>query len=143
VFGRRHERQVQELEVVVGQHLGAITASGAVMTLPEATADLLDWVADERAFRPAQGDDWLQVIDDFRESLNTSGPKLRAVVTAITGSVQPLLGQLISIAPAPDGSPIYAIDASVRATLLPMLHQLRHGLICYRPPKRHIGQSRS
>jgi hypothetical protein len=124
VFGRRHERQVQELEVVVGQHLGAITASGAVMTLPEATADLLDWVADERAFRPAQGDDWLQVIDDFRESLNTSGPKLRAVVNSVTGSVQPLLGQLISIAPAPDGSPIHAIDASVRATLLPMLHQL-------------------
>jgi hypothetical protein len=102
----------------------AITASGAVMTLPAATADLLDWVADERAFRPAPGDDWLQVIDDFRESLNTSGPKLRAVVNSITGSVQPLLGQLISIAPAPDGTPIYAIDASVRATLLPMLHQL-------------------
>jgi hypothetical protein len=120
LFGRRHERQVQELGVV-GQHLGAITASGAVMTLPEATADLLDWVADERAFRPAKGDDWLQVIDDFRESLNTWGPKLCAVVTAITGSVEPLLGQLISIAPAPDGSPIYAIDASVRATLLPML----------------------
>jgi hypothetical protein len=33
VFGRRHERQVQELEVVVGQPLGVITASGAVMTL--------------------------------------------------------------------------------------------------------------
>ena len=128
MFGRRHERQVQELEVVVGQDLGAITASGAVMTLPAATADLLDWVADERTFRPAQGDDWLQVIDDFRDSLSTSGPKLRQVVSAIAGGVETLLRQLITVTSATDSSPNYAIDASVRATLLPMLHQLAGAL---------------
>jgi hypothetical protein len=38
------------------------------MTLPAATADLRDWVADQREFSSVQRDDWMQVIDDFRDS---------------------------------------------------------------------------
>jgi hypothetical protein len=77
VFGRRSlERHVEELAIVLGVPDTPITASGAVMTLPAAAADLRDWIADERDFRSMHGADWLQVIDDFREGLKASGPKL-------------------------------------------------------------------
>lgn len=77
MFGRRSlERQVEELAIVLGVPDTPITASGAVMTLPAAAADLRDWIADERDFRSMHGADWLQVIDDFREGLKASGPKL-------------------------------------------------------------------
>jgi hypothetical protein len=124
VFGRRHERNIEELDAILGRPFIPITASGAVMTLPAATADLKDWVADERDFRSMQGDDWLQVIDDFQESLKDSGPKLRQVVEAITTPVEPLLQKLISSAPAPNGTQSYTIDPTVRADLLARLEQL-------------------
>lgn len=132
MFGRRHERHVEELNAVLGPPPIAITASGAVMTLPAVTADLKSWVADDRVFRSMQGDDWLQVIDDFRESLKTSGPKLRQVVEAITTPIEPLLQTLISSTPAPDGTLTYTIDPAVRADLLPRLQQQTPSW----PPKR-------
>lgn len=124
MFGRRHERHVHELDVVLGRPLVPITASGAIMTLPAATADLHGWVSDDRVFRPAQGDDWLQVINDFRASLKESGPKLRHVVDALTTPIEPLLQALITNTPAADGSPVYAIDLAARSDLLVRLQQL-------------------
>lgn len=124
MFGRQHERQVEELVAILGTPDTPITASGAVMTLPAAAADLKAWLADDRDFQSLQGDDWLHVIEDLRQSLATSGPKLRTVVEAITTLIEPLLPKLISSTPGPDGAPIYAIDSAVRAELLPRLEQL-------------------
>lgn len=125
MFGRRqHERQVEELAAILGTPDTPITASGAVMTLPTAVTDLKAWVADDRAFQSVQGDDWLHVIEDLRQSLTTSGPKLRRVVEAITMPIEALLQTLISSTPGPDGAPIYAIDSAVRADLLPRLERL-------------------
>lgn len=123
VFGRRHERQVEELTQILSADT-PITASGAVMTLPAATTDLRAWVADDRDFQSMQGDDWLHVIEDLRQSVATSGPKLRRVVEAITAQIAPLLDKLISSTPGPDGAPIYAIDTPARAELLPRLEEL-------------------
>jgi hypothetical protein len=125
VFGRRQlERQVAELAAILGTPDTPIIASGAVMTLPAAAADLKVWVADDRDFQSLQGDDWLHVIEDLRQSLATSGPKLRRVVEAIATPIEPLLQKLISSTPGPDGAPIFAIDSVVRAELLPRLEQL-------------------
>jgi hypothetical protein len=124
VFGRRHERQIEELHAVLGPPHIPITASGAVMSLPAATEDLKSWVADDRVFRSMHGDDWLQVIDDFLESLKTSGPKLSRVVEAITTPIKPLLQTLITSTTAPDGTLTYTIDSAVRADLRPRLEQL-------------------
>jgi len=123
VFGRQHERQVEELAAILGIP-EPITASGAIMTLPAAAADLKAWVADDRDFESLQGDDWLHVIEDLRQSLAASGPKLRRVIEAIATPIEPLLRRLISSAPGPDGAPVYAIDSAVRAELLPRLEQL-------------------
>ncbi|MGH3562432.1 MAG: hypothetical protein ACRDTN_11685, partial [Mycobacterium sp.] len=71
---RQHERAVEELDVQLGFR-EAITSSGAVMTLPAATTDLKDWVADRRKFLSVQYADWMQVISDFHDSLATTGPK--------------------------------------------------------------------
>lgn len=124
MFGRQHERQVEELAAILGAPDTPITASGAVMTLPAAAADLKAWVADDRAFQSVQGDDWLHVIEDLRQSLTTTGPKLRRVVEAIATPIEPLLPTLISSTPGPDGAPVYAIDPAVRAKLLLLLEQL-------------------
>jgi hypothetical protein len=123
-FGQQHEPLVQELDVLLGPPHIPITASGAVMTLPAATADLRDWMADGRDFRPGQRDDWMQVIEDFSTSLDESGAKLVAVVGAITTPIKPLLQNLICTAGDPGGTPTYTIDAAVRADLLRRLEQL-------------------
>ena len=80
---RQHESFVEELSVQL-QFKEPITSSGAVMTLPAATADLKDWMADRRKFLTVQYDDWMQVIADFRDSVSTTGPKLRAIVASST-----------------------------------------------------------
>jgi len=80
MFDRRHEMYVEELKAHL--ELGEpITASGAVMTLPAAVADLQDWIGDRRQYRTVQHDDWLQVIADYRESLKWTGPKGSAART--------------------------------------------------------------
>jgi hypothetical protein len=125
VFGRRQlERQAAELAAILGPPDAPITASGAVMTLPAAAADLRAWVADDRDFQSVQGDDWLHVIEDLRQSLSTSGPRLRRVVEAIATPIAPLLDKLISSRTEPDGAQSYTIDPAVRAELLPLLEQL-------------------
>lgn len=125
VFGRRQlERQATELAAILGPPDTPVTASGAVMTLVAATTDLRAWVADDRDFQSVQGDDWLHVIKDLRQSLTASGPKLRSVVDAVATPISPLLEKLISRPPGPDGAPTYTIDSAVRAELLPLLEQL-------------------
>jgi hypothetical protein len=66
------------------------------MTLPAATADLKDWMADRRRFLTVQYDDWMQVIGDFRDRVSATGPKLSAVVTSATTQIDPLLQGLFS-----------------------------------------------
>ena len=78
---RQHESLVEELSVQL-QFKEPITSSGAIMTLPAATADLKDWMADRRKFLTVQYDDWMQVIGDFNDSLSMTGPKLRACTTS-------------------------------------------------------------
>lgn len=95
VLIRQHERMVEELAVQLG-FKDPITASGSVMTLPAAAADLRDWLADRRRFLPVQYDDWMQVIGDFRDSLSESGPKLVKVVDPITKQIESLLPNLMS-----------------------------------------------
>ncbi|RFZ04400.1 hypothetical protein MML61_10060 [Mycobacterium marinum] len=124
MFRRQLERYLEELNAILDTAHIPITASGAVMTLPAATADLKDWVADDRDFHSRQGDDWLQVIDDFRESLTNSGPKLRHEVEGITTPIESLLQGLITNMSAPAGTPSYTIDQAVRIALLPRLERL-------------------
>ena len=86
------------------------TSSGAIMTLPAATADLRDWVADQREFSSVQRDDWMQVIDDFRDSLAETGPKLSRHVEAVTSQIESQWPKLISpSAPDPVPSPIASL----------------------------------
>lgn len=92
---RQHERMVEELDVQLG-FKDPITTSGSVMTLPAATMDLRDWLADRRKFLSVQYDDWMQVIGDFRDSLAESGPKLVKLVDPITKQIESLLPKLIS-----------------------------------------------
>ncbi|OBH19936.1 hypothetical protein [Mycolicibacter sinensis] len=120
---RQHEREVEELDVELGFR-EVITSSGAVMTLPAATADLTDWVADRRKFLPVQYDDWMQVIADFHDSLATTGPKLTSVVAATTAHVEALLRDLFKSDIAADGSCTYTIDAAKRADIRAHLEQL-------------------
>lgn len=84
---RQHERQVEELDVQLTFDK-PITGSGAIMTLPAPTADLKDWIADEREFTSVQRDDWMQVISDFRDSLAKTGPKLSRHVEPITSRIE-------------------------------------------------------
>ncbi|MGO9507589.1 MAG: hypothetical protein ACLPXZ_09685, partial [Mycobacterium sp.] len=86
---RQHESVVEELGVQL-QFSEPITSSGAIMTLPAATTDLKDWMADRRKFLSVQYDDWIQVIGDFRDSMSTTGPKLRTLVTSLTTQIDSL-----------------------------------------------------
>jgi hypothetical protein len=95
VLIRQHERQVEELDVQLTFDK-PITGSGAIMTLSAATADLKDWIADEREFTSVQRDDWMQVIGDFRDSLAKTGPKLSRHVEPITSRIESRLPELIS-----------------------------------------------
>jgi hypothetical protein len=92
---RQHERQVEELDVQLTFDK-PITGSGAIMTLPAPTADLKDWIADEREFTSVQRDDWMQVISDFRDSLAKTGPKLSRHVEPITSRIESRLPEMIS-----------------------------------------------
>jgi hypothetical protein len=120
---RQHESVVEELSVQL-QFSEPITSSGAIMTLPAATADLKDWMADRRKFLSVQYDDWIQVIGDFRDSVSTTGPKLRALVTSLTTQIDSLLQRLFSSSAAADGTLSYDIDAKVRADTLQKLELL-------------------
>ena len=120
---RQHERLVEELSVQL-QFEQPITGSGAVMTLPAATADLKDWVADRRKFLSVQYDDWMQVIGDFRDSVAATGPKLISLFASVTAQIDSLLQGLISWTVAADGTRSYSIDATVRADVLQQLEQL-------------------
>lgn len=120
---RQHESVVEELSVQL-QFSELITSSGALMTLPAATADLKDWMADRRKFLSVQYDDWIQVIGDFRDSVSTTGPKLRALVTSLTTQIDSLLQGLFSSTAAADGTLSYDIDAKVRADTLQKLELL-------------------
>ncbi len=92
---RQHERWVEELDVQL-EFKNPITTSGAVMTLPAATLDLMDWLADRRKFMSVQYDDWMQVIGDFLESLAESGPKLVTLVDPTRKEIELLLPHLFS-----------------------------------------------
>ena len=106
---RQHERFVEELNVQMS-FKQPTTSSGAIMTLPAATADLRDWVADQREFSSVQRDDWMQVIDDFRDSLAETGPKLSRHVEAVTSQIESQWPKLISpSAPDPVPSPIASL----------------------------------
>jgi hypothetical protein len=116
VLIRQHEPWVEELSVQL-QFEGLITGNGSVLTLPAATADLLDWVGDQRVFLPMQYDDWQQVIGDYQDSLDQSGPKILAVVATQTAAIDALLLNLISSSTEPDGTIRRSMDAAVRADL--------------------------
>ena len=124
---RQHESLVEELSVQL-QCKEPITCSGAIMTLPAANADLKDWIADRRKFLSVQYDDWMQVIGDFRDSVSTTGPKLRAIVTSLTTQIDSLLQGLFSSTAAADGTPSYDIDATVRGDVLQQLELLESEL---------------
>lgn len=124
---RQHEPWVEELSVQL-QFDGLITGNGSVLTLPAATSDLLDWVGDQRAFLPVQHDDWQQVIGDYRDSLESSGPKIRETVSAPIAATNALLGDLISSSSNPDGSVTYQMDSAARVDLLAALQQLAAAL---------------
>jgi len=124
---RQHESFVEELSVQL-QFKEPITSSGAVMTLPAATADLKDWMADRRKFLTVQYDDWMQVIADFRDSVSTTGPKLRAIVASSTTQIDALLQGLFSSTTAADGKLSYGVDAAVRADVLQQLKLLESEL---------------
>ena len=103
---RQHERFVEELNVQL-DFKQPITSSGAVMTLPAATADVRDWIADQRKFLSVQCIDWMQVIGDFGDSLAETGPKLSKHVETITTQIKSQLPKLISPStPDPVPSPI-------------------------------------
>jgi len=104
VLIRQHERFVEELDVQLG-FKPPITSSGAVMTLPAATADLRDWIADQRKFLSVPYDDWMQVIGDFRDSLAETGPKLSKHIETITTQIESQLPKLISPS-APESGPV-------------------------------------
>jgi hypothetical protein len=123
VLIRQHEPWVEELSVQL-QFEELITGNGSVLTIPAATADLLDWVGDQRVFLPMQYDDWQQVIGDYQDSLDHCGPKILAVVATQTATIDALLVNLISSSTDPDGTPRRTMDAVVRADLLVALQLL-------------------
>ena len=110
---RQHASFVEELSVQL-QFKEPITGSGAVMTLPAAAADLKDWMADRRKFLTVQFDDWMRVIDDFRDSVSTTGPKLSAVVTSSVTQINSLLQRLFSSTKVTGGTLSHGIDTAVR-----------------------------
>ncbi|MGE2727005.1 hypothetical protein [Mycolicibacterium pulveris] len=118
---------MEELSVQL-QFKEPITSSGAIMTLPAATADLKDWMADRRKFLTVQYDDWMQVIGDFNDSLSMTGPKLRACTTSSATQVNSLLQALFTASANADGTVSYGIDAAVRADVLSHLGLLESDL---------------
>jgi hypothetical protein len=124
---RQHESLVEELSVQL-QFKEPITSSGAIMTLPAATADLKDWMADRRKFLTVQYDDWMQVIGDFNDSLSITGPKLRACTTSSATQVNSLLQALFVASVNADGTVSHGIDAAVRAHVLSHLGLLESDL---------------
>ena len=64
------------------------------MTLPDATADLKDWLTDRRKFVPKQYDDWMQVVHDYEAGVKQSGPKLGKLVESSTRQIDFLLQSL-------------------------------------------------
>lgn len=124
---RQDESFVEELSVQL-KFKEPITSSGAVMTLPAATADLKDWMADRRKFLTVQYDDWMQVIGDFCDSVSTTGPKLSAVVTSSATQIDSLLQGLFSSTTAADGTLSHGIDAALRADVLLLLEVLESEL---------------
>jgi hypothetical protein len=99
VLIRQHERQVEDLDVQLTFDK-PITGSGAIMTLPAATADLKDW---------------MQVIGDFRDSLAKTGPKLSRHVEPITSRIESRLSELISTS-VPD--PVFSVtDCDIPAAV--------------------------
>ncbi|MBB5166707.1 hypothetical protein [Mycobacterium sp. AZCC_0083] len=119
---------MEELSVQL-QFKEPITSSGAIMTLPAATADVTDWVADRRKFLSIQFDDWIQVIGDLRDSVAESGPKLKSLVTPLTSRIDSLLLSLFSRTTRSDGSISYGIDATVRVEVFQRLEQLANELV--------------
>lgn len=120
MFDRRHEKWVEE----IAAHLELaepLTASGAVMTFPAAVADLKDWVSDRRRYRGVQRDDWLQVIEDYRESLRWTGPKLTRLVEPDTAAIESLLRSLMTSRPD-------SIDEVSRSALVRQLSTLEAAL---------------
>jgi hypothetical protein len=124
---RQHESFVEELSVQL-QFKEPITSSGAIMTLPAATADLKDWIADRRKFLTVQYDDWMQVIGDFRDSVSTTGPRLSASVAPSTTRIDSLLKGLFLSTTAVDGTLTQTIDAGMRGDLLLQLGLLESEL---------------
>jgi hypothetical protein len=95
VILNQEERWLEELSYQL-QLSDEITASGATMTAPAATSDPRDWIDDERTFLSVQYDDWQQVIGDFRDSIQQTGPKLLAIIGSRRQSIDGLLTALIS-----------------------------------------------
>lgn len=124
---RQHESFVEELSVQL-QFKEPITSSGAIMTLPAATADLKDWIADRRKFLTVQYDDWMQVIGDFRDSVSTTGPRLSASVAPSTTRIDALLKGLFFTTTAADGTQTQNIDGGKRGDLLLQLGLLESEL---------------
>lgn len=93
-----------------------ITSTGAVMTLPAASADLKDWITDDRRFVSQQHDDWMQVMGDFSASVKATGPKLARRVEPMTMQIESLLPRLIS---PTDTEPITSPTASFLRKFLP------------------------
>jgi hypothetical protein len=123
----QHESFVEELSVQL-KYKDPITSSGAIMTLPAATADLKEWIADRRKFQNVQQPDWMQVIGDFRGSVSATGPKLGALLRATTAPIEKLLPSLFASTSGFDGKTSTAIRASVRASILQQLELLESEL---------------
>ena len=121
MFFRQHEKHVEEIDALLGLE-NPITASGAVMALPAAVADLSDWIADRRKYLPVQFGDWAQVVDDYRESMRATGPKLRAFLKPVTAQVELLLQSLLD-------SQTESIDAASRSSLAHHLEALTNALL--------------
>jgi hypothetical protein len=123
VLVRQHEPWVEELSVQL-QFEELITGSGAVLSLPAATSDLQDWTGDQREFLPMQHDDWQQVIGDYRDSVEHSGPKILTVVAPHTAAIDALLPRLTSSTIDSNGKRTHTMDSAVRADILVQLQQL-------------------
>ena len=122
----QEERWLEELSYQL-QLSDEITASGATMTASAATSDLRDWIDDTRTFLSVQYDDWQQVIGDFRDSLQQTGPKLFAVIGARRQAIDTLLTALISTN-VTAGVARHTLDETVRSQLAVALDDLNETL---------------
>lgn len=107
------QRVLDELNIEL-QYKGPVASSGALMTLPAAAADLRDCITDHRKIGSMPYDDWMQVITDFRDSVDGSGLQLSRHVESVTTDIESLLPALISLdTSAQPTSPITLIDSKV------------------------------